>query len=234
MATSSITANFEIKAPAAVRAFVDAFLSSEEPWPQPQPTTNVETMKEIYENKLSAESMSNLKLALGKTLESFYTDLTDTVLNGRMTYSSYQEVILRFVDLDLCIKVEERKNPTENDADISQMSVFPCSREYTEAQCGTTQNGHGNSIPDFRNAHPIGKRIRRIFLVTNLENEPMTFDNGREVWCEDLRGIAFAMGDKTLVLDKGISFSETWDVTLQNGENPKFKDVDEARIEVLS
>lgn len=36
MATSSITANFEIKNPTAVRAFVDAFLSSEEPWPQPQ------------------------------------------------------------------------------------------------------------------------------------------------------------------------------------------------------
>lgn len=40
MATSSITANFEIKDPAAVRAFVDAFLSSEEPWPQPQPTVS--------------------------------------------------------------------------------------------------------------------------------------------------------------------------------------------------
>ena len=37
MATSSITANIEIKDPAAARAFVDALLSTE-PWPQPKPT----------------------------------------------------------------------------------------------------------------------------------------------------------------------------------------------------
>ena len=37
MATSSITANIEIKDPAAARAFVDVFLSTE-PWPQPKPT----------------------------------------------------------------------------------------------------------------------------------------------------------------------------------------------------
>ena len=41
MATSSITANFEIKDPTAVRAFVDAFLSPE-PWPQPQPTVRAD------------------------------------------------------------------------------------------------------------------------------------------------------------------------------------------------
>ena len=41
MATSSITANFEIKDPTAVRAFVDAFLSTE-PWPQPSPTVHAE------------------------------------------------------------------------------------------------------------------------------------------------------------------------------------------------
>ena len=34
MPTSSITANFELKDPAAVRAFVDAFLSTDH-WPQP-------------------------------------------------------------------------------------------------------------------------------------------------------------------------------------------------------
>ena len=37
MATSSITANIEIKDPVAARAFVDALLSTE-PWPQPEPT----------------------------------------------------------------------------------------------------------------------------------------------------------------------------------------------------
>ena len=37
MATSSITANFELKDPTAVRAFVDAFLSTDH-WPQPQPS----------------------------------------------------------------------------------------------------------------------------------------------------------------------------------------------------
>ena len=37
MATSSITANIEIKDPAAARAFVEALLSTE-PWPQPKPT----------------------------------------------------------------------------------------------------------------------------------------------------------------------------------------------------
>jgi len=41
MATSGVTANFEIKDPAAVRAFVDAFLSTE-PWPQPSPTVRAE------------------------------------------------------------------------------------------------------------------------------------------------------------------------------------------------
>lgn len=41
MATSSITANFEIKDPTAVRSFVDALLSTES-WPQPSPTVRAE------------------------------------------------------------------------------------------------------------------------------------------------------------------------------------------------
>lgn len=191
-------------------------------------------MKEVYENKISAESISHLKRVIGKTLESFYTDLDDSVDDGEIVYASYQEMILRFADTDLCLKVEERTSPTEIDADISQMSAFPCTREYTEAQCGTTQDGCGCTIPDFRKPHPVGKRIRRIHVMTNIEKEPMTFDNGREVWCEDVRGIAFVMDDCMLVLDKGISFSETWSATFQNGETPQLKEVDEIRIETLA
>lgn len=188
-------------------------------------------MKEVYENKLSPKSLSNLKLAIGRKLDCFYTDLPDSVVEGKVSYSGYQEVILRFEDLDLCIKVEERKAPTEIDADISQISVFPCAREYTEAQCGTTQDEQGELIPDFRKPHPVGRQINRILVMTNIENEPMTFDNGREVWCEDVRGIAFVMDGRMLVIDKGIAFSETWAITLQNGETPQFQEIDDGRIE---
>lgn len=190
-------------------------------------------MKEVYHNKLSEASISNLKSIIGKTLECFYTDLDDSVVDGKVAYSSYQEVILRFADTDLCVKVEERKSPTEIDADISQMSAFPCTREYTEAQCGTTQDEKGSMIPDFRKPHRVGKRIRRILLMTNIENDPMAFDNGREVWCEDIRAVAFVMDDCTLLLDKGISFSETWEVTFQDGETPQLEEVDKVRIETL-
>ena len=39
--------------------------------------------------------------------------------------------------------------------------------------------------------------------------------------------------DKLLSFGKGIAFSEIWDASLQEGETPDFKEVDEARIDEL-
>lgn len=181
---------------------------------------------EIYRNQLSAQSLGNLKMVKGKRLEGYFVD-------DREGKSSFEDVILRFHEFDLRVTIKERDNPTEINADISEMSAEPCTREFTEGQVGIRQLPDGGTEKLFRFAFPVGKIVRNVILMTDIDSEPMCFDDGREVFLEDVCGIALVMEGKTLVLDKNDSFTDIWRVSLQKGETPKFHDAAKSRIEEL-
>lgn len=181
---------------------------------------------EVYRNLLSHHSLDLLKTVKGKRLEGYFVD----DCHGE---SSFEDVILRFPESDLRVTIKERDNPTEINADISEMSVEPCTREFTEGQVGVRELPDGCTEKLFRLAFPVGKIVKKIILMTDIDNEPMCFDGGREVALEDTCGIAFVMEGKTLVLDKDASFTDIWRVSLQDGETPRFHEVVKSRIEEL-